>query len=149
VVDPGRARRETTINLKAAGLRVTFPVNSLAAPTSICLTAEAGALLTYTFEPHGLHFNAPIRVQQDLRGTTAFRNPLLTQGIVAGYLLNGVARGVDSEGVAQFYETFGTGLSDDADMATTTPTRATFSTLHFSGYALASGRTGSDSVSAH
>jgi hypothetical protein len=147
VIDPSRAHRETTIALRAAGLRVSFPVNSVSAPTRICLTAEAGSLLTYTFHPHGLQFNVPILVQQDLRHTTAFRNPALAEGILAGYLRNGVAVDVDVDGVAQFEETFTTALYDEVDAPTRTmPARASFSTLHFSGYALASGKTATDSV---
>jgi hypothetical protein len=150
MIDPNGALGETTMALKAAGLRVSFPTNSVSAPTRICLTAHAGSLLTYTFQPHGLQFSVPIRVQQDLRKTTAFHNPALTEGILAGYLLNGVAVDVDADGVARFEETFATALSDDADApTTTTPVRASFSTLHFSGYALASGKTAADSVKAY
>jgi hypothetical protein len=147
VVDPSRGRRETIVALKNAGLRVSFPVNSVSAPTRVCLTAHAGDLLTYTFQPHGLQFNVPILVQQDLRGTTAFHNPLLAQRILAGYLLNGVAADVDRDGVGQFEETFTTAVFDDGDAPTrTTPARASFSTLHFSGYALASGKAETDTV---
>jgi hypothetical protein len=146
VIDPSRAR-ETTIALEAAGLRVSFPFNSVATPTRVCLTAHAGDLLTYTFEPHGLQFNAPIVVQQELRGTTAFHNPQLAGRIVGGYLLNGVTADVDGQGVGQFAETFTTAVVDDGDAPTrTTPARASFTTLHFSGYALASGKTETDTV---
>ena len=146
VIDPTRSR-ETTIALQAAGLRVSFPFNSVATPTRVCLTAHAGDLLTYTFQPHGLRFNVPILVQQDLRGTTAFHNPLLAERILAGYLLNGVTADVDGAGVGQFEETFTTAVLDDGDAPTrTTPARARFTTLHFSGYALASGKTETDTV---
>jgi hypothetical protein len=149
-IDPSRARGATTVALKAAGLRVSFPQTSMSAPTRVCLTAHAGDLLTYTFQPHGLQFNQPILVQQDLRGTTAFHHPLLAEGILGGYLLNGVAADVDADGVGQFEETFTTTVFDDGDLPTkTTPARATFSTSHFSGYALASGRAGTDSVKVH
>jgi hypothetical protein len=61
-----------------------------------------------------------------------------------------VAVDVDTDGVAQFEETFATALYDDADApTTTTPARASFSTLHFSGYALASGKADIDSVRVH
>jgi hypothetical protein len=149
-IDPSRTRQQTTIALRRAGLRVSFPVNSVPAPTRVCLTAHAGELLTYTFEPHGLQFNVPIVVQQDLRGTTAFHNPRLAEAIVAGYLLNGVAADVDGDGVGQFEETFTTAVFDDGDAPTrTTPARASFSTLHFSGYALASGKVATDTVKIH
>jgi hypothetical protein len=147
LIDPNRGRRETTVALRKAGLRVSFPVNSVSAPTRVCLTAHAGELLTYTFQPHGLQFNVPIVVQQDLRGTTAFHNPALAQGIFAGYLLNGVALDVDGDGVGQFGETFATAVVDDGDAPTrTTPARASFSTVHFSGYALASGKMDVDTL---
>ncbi|MFL5608137.1 MAG: hypothetical protein ACJ8AD_16920 [Gemmatimonadaceae bacterium] len=147
LIDPARARRETTVALRKAGLRVSFPSNSVSAPTRVCLTAHAGELLTYTFEPHGLHFNVPIVVHQDLHGTTAFHNPRLAEGMLAGYLLNGVSADVDADGVGQFEETFTTSVFDDGGVQTrTTPARASFSTLHFSGYALASGKTDTDSL---
>jgi hypothetical protein len=150
LIDPSRARRATTVALKTAGLRVTFPQTSVSAPTRVCLMAHAGDLLTYTFQPHGLQFNQPILVQQDLRGTTAFHNPLLAEAILGGYLLNGVAADVDADGVGQFEETFTTAVFDDGDLPTkTTPARATFSIVHFSGYALASGKSGTDSVKVH
>jgi hypothetical protein len=149
-VNPTGRRRETAIALEQAGLRVTFPAGSVSAPTKVCLTAHAGDLLTYTFQPHGLQFSAPIRVQQDLRGTTAFHNPRLATGMFAGYLLNGVAADVDVDGVGQFEETFSTVVLDDTDAPTSiTPARAQFTTLHFSGYALASGRSGTDSTKTH
>jgi hypothetical protein len=149
VIDPTRGHAATTIALRTAGLRVSFPINSVSVPTHVCLTAHAGALLTYTFQPHGLQFDAPIVVQQDLRGTTAFHNPQLAERILAGYLLNGVTADVDVQGIGQFEETFSTAVFDDGDAPTrTTPARASFSTLHFSGYALASGKTAADSLNA-
>jgi hypothetical protein len=125
---------------------VTFPVASVPAPTKICLRAEAGTLLTYTFEPHGLQFNRHITVEQNLHGTSAYHTPGIAETLTAGYLSDGVARDVDADGVAEFAETFQTRVFDDVRLPTkTSPTTATFRTTHFSGYALASGR--ADSVS--
>lgn len=142
-VDPVRTRT-ASITLRRAGLRVSFPSGSVSTATEICLTAHAGSLLTYSFEPHGLQFAVPVQVHQDLRGTTAYRNSELARTIFAGYLPGGVMADVDVQGVGAFSETFTTSVYDDASRETqTSPASATFNTVHFSGYALASGRTDS------
>lgn len=147
VIDPARDVEGASIELREAGLRVSFPVNSLSAPERICLTAHAGALLTYTFQPHGLQFAEPITVTQDLRRTTVRRNSALAAGIFGGYLANGVGADVGADGVGEFHERFPTLVIDDPnEPAARTPTRATFSTTHFSGYAVASGYTSTDTI---
>jgi hypothetical protein len=139
-IDPARTKGGVSIALKEAGLRVTFPLNSVPAPTRICLTAHAGWLLAYTFEPHGLQFNTPITVQQDLRGTTAARQLALAETIFGGYLKNGVTADVNADGVGRFEERFPTAVA---------PTTASFSTVHFSGYAVASGFVATDTIKLH
>jgi hypothetical protein len=140
-INPARTTRDVTIALSRAGLRVTFPAGSVPTASNICLTAHAGALLTYDFQPHGLRFARPILVQQDLRRTRAYHDGSVAGTLVAGYLANGVAADVDALGNAQFAETFETSVVDDAGAPTTrSPSRISFQTIHFSGYALASGK---------
>lgn len=139
-MDPA-ATVDVTIALAKAGLKVTFPAGSVGESTEICLTAHAGRLLTYTFEPHGLHFQRPIQVEQDLSHTNAFHNPAVASTLVFGYLEDGVDVDVDADGVGEFAETFDTGVRGDAqNIAPELPSTATFETIHFSGYALASGK---------
>ena len=141
LVTPISARGRTTISLEHAGLAITFADGAVSSPTNVCLVAHAGALLTYSFYPHGLHFRAAVAVQQDLRGTTAFHNSAMMSGLFGGYLANEVANDVDVDGVGTFAQTFEV---FDADSASAAPKGTTsfvrFYTDHFSGYALASGR---------
>jgi len=60
-----------TIHLPEAGLTVVFPWGALTSPTRITVTAPAGNLVGYHFEPHGLRFRRDVTVAQDLRGTEA------------------------------------------------------------------------------
>jgi hypothetical protein len=137
----GRPGSSTSISLKNAGLKVTFPTGAVSSPTYVCLTAHAGVLLTYSFYPHGLHFNTDVTVQQTLKGTTAFHNSTLASDLIGGYLANEVATDVDANGVGAFAQVFNVVGADEAGAATNvTPSTAKFYTNHFSGYALASGR---------
>jgi hypothetical protein len=147
-IDPVRSTGDERITLHRAGLKVTFPAGSLPGATNVCLTATAGMLLTYTFEPHGLQFNRHIVVEQNLRGTSAFQVPGIAGTLTAGYLSKGVTHDVDAQGVAEFAETFRTRVFDDTHLPTKNDaTTATFRTTHFSGYALASGRADSATAS--
>jgi hypothetical protein len=140
-IDPATISGSVSIALPDAGLRVSFPAGSVPAATQICLTAHAGSLLTYSFNPHGLQFGVPVQVQQDLRVTTAYKDRVTARNVIAGYLAAGVQADVDAQGVGTFAETFSTSLYDAAAQPTTTdPASVTFTTVHFSGYALASGR---------
>lgn len=142
----GASSDETTIELRKAGLAVTFPAGSVPATTNICLTANAGRLLTYSFEPHGLQFTQPITVTQDLQHTTAWHNAALGAQLIGGYLEEGATVDVDASDVGDFAELFTTNVYDDARRVNRdAPSVATFQTVHFSGYALASGK--SDSTS--
>jgi hypothetical protein len=54
------------IHLPRAGLTVTVPRGALHAPTTITVTARAGALLGYEFAPHGLRFKKPVTLTQNV-----------------------------------------------------------------------------------
>lgn len=124
--------------LEEAGIALVVPPNALDRPVAITVIARKGDQLLYEFLPHGLEFARPVLVMQDIRETSAW--PLSADApIVAGYLARG-ADDVDASGIARFAERFQ--LSTDFVGA---PFVA-FHTNHFSGYALASGRAGVDSV---
>lgn len=57
------------IRLPRAGLTVYFPYGALRDHTTITVTAPAGNLVGYHFEPHGLEFGRPVTVAQDLLST--------------------------------------------------------------------------------
>lgn len=55
-----------TIRLPRAGLTVHVPWGALRQRTEITVTAPAGNLVGYHFEPHGLEFARPVTLTQDL-----------------------------------------------------------------------------------
>jgi hypothetical protein len=61
------------IRLPQAGLTVSVPFGALSSPTEITVTAPAGNLVGYHFEPHGLQFARAVTVSQDLLSTKGLR----------------------------------------------------------------------------
>jgi hypothetical protein len=59
------------IRLPRAGLTVVVPRGALDGPTRITVTAPAGDLLGYQFEPHGLQFDRPVTVTQEISSDAA------------------------------------------------------------------------------
>jgi hypothetical protein len=55
-----------TIRLPRAGLTVTVPPGALDRPTRITVRAPAGDLLGYEFAPHGLEFDRPVILTQEV-----------------------------------------------------------------------------------
>jgi hypothetical protein len=55
-----------TIRLPNAGLTVTIPRGALSSDTRITVRAPAGDLLGYEFAPHGLQFNKPVTLTQEV-----------------------------------------------------------------------------------
>ena len=141
LITPTSRSEGTSLSLGKAGLKVTFPRGAVSSATNVCLVAHAGVLLTYSFSPHGLQFNLPIAVKQDLHGTTAFHNGTLASDLLGGYLANEVAKDVDINGVGSFAQVFTVqGADETGKLTNAKPSSVTFYTNHFSGYALASGR---------
>jgi len=54
------------IRLRDAGLTVIVPRGALRSRTTITVTAPAGDLVGYHFEPHGLEFRRPVTLVQDM-----------------------------------------------------------------------------------
>jgi hypothetical protein len=57
------------IRLPRAGLTVVVPFGAVSRSTRITVTAPAGDLVGYDFQPHGLQFDRPLLVTQDLLST--------------------------------------------------------------------------------
>jgi hypothetical protein len=57
------------LELPSAGLTVTVPSGALKEPVRITVTAPAGSLVGYHFEPHGLQFAKPLVASQKIAGT--------------------------------------------------------------------------------
>ena len=60
-----------SLSIPEAGVTVTVPSGALVAPTVITMTARAGSLVAYDFEPHGITFARRLVFSQSLRGTNA------------------------------------------------------------------------------
>ncbi|HEX6368390.1 MAG TPA: hypothetical protein VF006_05625 [Longimicrobium sp.] len=120
------------IRLPEAGFTITFPANSVRLPTPITVVAVPGTAVAYLFQPHGLVFQNPPTITQDLRGTEAFRDPSLLGELEGAYfpevgLLDGLT--------AIVRETRPTTVDR-------TGWRMRFDVQHFSGYTASTRRSG-------
>ena len=126
------------IDLWASGARIVFPPGALSSPARITMTAKAGWNVAYEFSPHGISFNAPVTVQQDLNWTSFASD---NGGMVrAGYYqdsLSGALVG-PSLTIARVSELRRVDLDRPLN-----PCIATFYIYHFSGYLMSSGFAGS------
>ena len=68
VVSEMIGRNGGVIRLPHAGLTVNIPAGALSRSTRITVRAPAGDLLGYEFAPHGLQFNRPVTLTQDMSG---------------------------------------------------------------------------------
>ncbi len=119
-----------TLSIPGAGVLVVVPPLALSSRQQITVTAVAGSSVAYEFAPHGLKFNVPLVVTQDLTGTQARANGLVSPlSLFAGYY-------PDSTRMTSITEMLNVNLNLLNSVAT-------FSVWHFSGYILASGRDGS------
>lgn len=121
-----------SIRIPAAGVTVTFPAGAVAAPVNVRVTAPAGSNVAYTFEPHGLTFQKPVTVSQELGLTQAVQNLLLAPSLEGAYFADDAQLG---DGTAVVQEEI-PATFDLLRLRTTFPIR------HFSGYAVASKKGG-------
>ena len=141
VIMPGnKGSAAQSIKIDAAGLKVSFPWNAVRVPTTVKITAYAGNLVSYSFEPHGIQFDTTIKVQQDLKGTSAYKDDALRMSLAGGYLDDGLAD-INADGTANISEVFPIYYNETDPTGTTklTPSVAKFETRHFSGYIIATG----------
>jgi hypothetical protein len=125
------------IDLWASGARIVFPAGALSAPTRITMTAKAGWNVAYEFSPHGIVFNMPVTVQQDLNWTSFASG---NDGMVrAGYYPDSLSAALvgPSLSIARVSELRRADLDRPLN-----PNIATFDIFHFSGYILSSGFVG-------
>lgn len=126
-----------TIEIREAGLRFVVPSNALVPPSrqktvTITVTALKGDDVAYTFQPHGLQFREPVRIEQEFKGTTAEGNRSLLEGVEGAYFPS--VTGLDPvSGIASVLEFRPTSVD-------VTGSRIKFTVDHFSGYLIASGR---------
>lgn len=130
-----------TISLPGAGLTIVVPALAVASPTTFTVTAVAGNQVAYEFEPHGTQFLVPLIATQSLVGTDGLTGGLLggllPKPLVAGHFLN-LSDLNPLAGTASVTEL----LAVSVNLPTKT---ATFTIPHFSGWLVASGKTGTAS----
>jgi hypothetical protein len=136
------------IDIDGTGARVVFPPGALSRQTRIAMTVKAGWNVAYEFGPHGISFDAPVAVQQDLSYTVA-NNVRAASKVQAGYF----QRSLDTAFLDQSRS-----LARVSELRQVFVDRvlnslvATFYIYHFSGYMMSSGfagggtDTGSDSL---
>ena len=74
-----------SIKIDAAGGKIDIPAGALDTNTTITMTALAGPNVAYEFQPHGLTFKVPVKVQQTIAGTWAAEYPSLIKGMHGSY----------------------------------------------------------------
>lgn len=111
-----------------AGLTVSVPSGALAAPTVITVTALAGDAVAYKFQPHGLVFQRPVTLKQNLGGVS-----YSSRDVLVGAYFKTDRLVMNENGLAQVSEVL------PAQLNSYTKT-LTFQIEHFSGYIVASGR---------
>jgi len=116
------------LSIPDAGVTVIVPYGALDRDTEITMTARAGLLLAYDFEPHGVTFRVPLVINQNLNGTNVgLLSPLsLKLGYYSDPSMLGKTTALVSELVG--------GLTSILTRTFTAPIK------HFSGYVIVCGR---------
>jgi ZU5 domain len=117
-----------SLGIPEAGVTVIVPYGALDRDTEITMTARAGYLLAYDFEPHGVTFKVPLVFNQSLKNTNVgLLSPLaLKLGYYEDPSLLGKTTALVSEVVG--------GLTSILTRTFTAPIK------HFSGYLVICGR---------
>lgn len=119
------------LSIPGAGITVVVPALAVSSPTTISVTALAGSDVGYEFAPHGIHFNVPLVVTQDLSNTQASSGGLVNPlSLFVGYF-------PDASNVTSVTELLNVGVNLFSQTAT-------FNVWHFSGYIIATGRSDSE-----
>lgn len=123
-----------TLEIPEAGIKVIIPKNAIVPPSNrnqveITITALKGNEVAYQFEPHGLRFQQPIMVHQDIRSTNAYRN-IAMQALMQGAYYQSLDQALSLASVTEFRPS----------VFDITTAKLRFSVDHFSGYLVAVGR---------
>jgi hypothetical protein len=111
-----------SLGIPEAGVVVVVPAGAVSGPTNFSMTARAGSVVAYDFEPHGITFARPLVFTQSLRGTNA---PLLSlRSMRLGYYADSSLLGETTSLVSELISGVGSIFSGTF----TAPIR------HFSGY---------------
>ena len=79
------------MTIPGAGATLTFAPGAVSSPTVITFTAMKGKDIAYGFAPHGLVFNAPVTIVQDMRATSLKTSYDSASVVHGAYIPNGAA----------------------------------------------------------
>jgi len=120
-----------SLSLPGAGLKVVIPAGALARNTRISVSAYPGLLVAYGFEPHGIRFQAPLSVTQDLTYTLPL-SLVGGTGYEGGYVADEST--LDQNSAQALVDEFvPTSVASDGKSVS-------IAVSHFSGYIIATGR---------
>lgn len=122
------------IKIREAGGKIDIPAGALKDSVTITMTAKAGWDVAYEFEPHGLVFDLPVKLQQDLRGTFADQYPSLIPTLQGSYYDTSLA-----EMYCGGWNLFGRVKENMPASYDQNVKQLKFEIHHFSGYLLSSG----------
>lgn len=77
-----------SLSLPGSDFTMTIPAGGLAAPTLITVISKGGPHVAYDMQPHGLVFQKPVTIVQQLRGTASYGTSEAS-GIRSAYLSDG------------------------------------------------------------
>jgi hypothetical protein len=127
------------IKINAAGGKIEVPAGALSEPTTITMTALAGPNVAYEFQPHGLTFAQPVKIQQDLRSTWASVYPQLLGMAHGGYYDHSLDSSFVDPG-----KLFAVLKEHELGYLESNATQLKFYINHFSGYLVTCGRANND-----
>lgn len=122
------------IRIREAGGKIDIPAGALKEPVTITMTAKAGWDVAYEFQPHGLVFDLPVKLRQDLRGTFAYEYPSLIPTLQGSYYDTSL-----SEMYCGSWNLFGRVRENMPASYDQVVKQLKFDIRHFSGYLLSSG----------
>jgi hypothetical protein len=122
------------IRIREAGGKIDIPAGALKDSVTITMTAKAGWDVAYEFQPHGLVFDLPVKLQQDLRGTFAYLYPSLIPTLQGSYYDTSLSRMYCGS-----WNLFGRVKENMPASYDNNVKQLKFEIHHFSGYLLSSG----------
>jgi hypothetical protein len=121
-----------TVELKGAStIRLIVPKGAVLTYTNFTITRSAGRIVSYDFQPHGARFLVPVRIEHETRGTNF--STLAPDAVVQAVYFADATLVDQLAGTLVANEFLQTGL-------TATKDKILFSTGHFSGYGVSTGR---------
>jgi len=129
-----------SIKINQAGGKIDIPAGALSDTVTITMTALAGPNVAYEFQPHGITFAQPVKIQQDLKFTLASVYPQLLDLAHGAYY----DRALDSTFV-DAGKTLMQVKEHELGYPDINASQIKFYVGHFSGYVVLCGRKDSDS----